>query len=290
MDIVSDTGDLIVSMPVANLGTLDFVRKCVNENAIPEVNARMTEELFDARERSEFHTPYSFEQLGMEAIEAGDADALKKLLRAPIPGRVGELSEDSLQQEKFLFVALVTMASRAAIRGGVEEEVARTLADVYCRQADGMRSVTDITALCYRMALHFCNKVAEGLGQTRFSPAVKKCCTYISYNLHKEISLSDLAKLTGVSSHTISKKFRLETGYSVKDYIVHKKLEEAKYLLKYSDMSLSDIANYLQFCTQSYFTKVFREFTGYTPKQYRDAVPEERKPRFRRGGKGARAI
>ena len=49
-----------------------------------------------------------------------------------------------------------------------------------------------------------------------------------------------------------------------------KKIEKATHLLRYSDKSLIDIANYLSFSSQSHFTKTFENFIGLTPKKYRD--------------------
>ncbi|WP_226799835.1 helix-turn-helix domain-containing protein [Bacillus thuringiensis] len=48
------------------------------------------------------------------------------------------------------------------------------------------------------------------------------------------------------------------------------KIEEAKKLLTLTNHSLLDISTLLNFNNQSYFTKVFKEYTGITPKQYRN--------------------
>ena len=51
---------------------------------------------------------------------------------------------------------------------------------------------------------------------------------------------------------------------------IEKKIEKATHLLRYSDKSLIDIANYLSFSSQSHFIKTFENFMGITPKKYRD--------------------
>ncbi|MDR1798110.1 MAG: AraC family transcriptional regulator [Clostridiales Family XIII bacterium] len=230
----------------------------------------LTAEVFKAREHADFHTPSEFENIAIAAIEAGDPEALLRFYKMPIKGRLGKLSLNPLQQEKFLFVALVTLASRAAIRGGLDEEVARALSGVYCRRADAMRSVQEIQDLSYKMGMHFCHMVARSSGRPQYSPTIERCRTYISQHLHKAISLPELAGVSGFSPHTISRKFRAETGYSITDYINRKKIEEAASLLRHSNMSISEIANYLQYCTQSYFTKIFKEITGVTPRKFRE--------------------
>ena len=49
-----------------------------------------------------------------------------------------------------------------------------------------------------------------------------------------------------------------------------KKIEKATHLLRYSDKSIIDIANYLSFSSQSHFIQTFENFTGMTPKKYRN--------------------
>ena len=60
-----------------------------------------------------------------------------------------------------------------------------------------------------------------------------------------------------------------EMGISVSSYIQNKKIETAQNMLCHSDYAISVISSTLAFPSQSYFTSVFREKTGKTPKQYR---------------------
>ena len=48
------------------------------------------------------------------------------------------------------------------------------------------------------------------------------------------------------------------------------KIEKAQHMLKYSDYSLVEIANYLAFSSQSHFIQTFKKLIGVTPKKYRD--------------------
>jgi AraC-like DNA-binding protein len=226
--------------------------------------------IFANREAYDFHTPTSFETAAMDAIAAGDPVELKRRLSETVQGKIGQMSRDNLRQYKYLFVAVATMVSRAAIRGGMDEEIARSLFDAYCIQMDENDDIQDIIALAYKMAFDFCDKVSIHLGKTPYSPAIKKCVTYISRHLHDEIKLTDLALTCRMSTRGISKKFRAETGMAISDFIHRKKMREACYLLKYSEYSISEIANILQYNTQSYFTKVFHDIYDTTPKQFRD--------------------
>lgn len=68
----------------------------------------------------------------------------------------------------------------------------------------------------------------------------------------------------------LSQLFKKEVGIPISDYIQQERIEEAKKLIALSDTPLSDVCSSLTFNDQSYFTKVFKKFTGVTPKQYRN--------------------
>lgn len=54
------------------------------------------------------------------------------------------------------------------------------------------------------------------------------------------------------------------------DASLQKKIEESKYFLLHSELSISDISNLFRFCNQSYYTALFKKYTGVTPKDFRE--------------------
>ena len=79
-----------------------------------------------------------------------------------------------------------------------------------------------------------------------------------------------LSEYTGLSASYLSRLFKKELGISISDYILEKKIEKSENLLKYSDYSLVDIANYLAFSSQSHFIQTFKKAVGITPNKYRN--------------------
>lgn len=95
------------------------------------------------------------------------------------------------------------------------------------------------------------------------------CQNYIFNHLYEEITLGRLAEIAGMNASYLSHLFKKETGLAVTDYIQRERIEEAKRLMELPGITLSDIATRLHFNDQSYFTKVFKKYTGLTPRQYR---------------------
>ena len=98
---------------------------------------------------------------------------------------------------------------------------------------------------------------------------VARARDYIRKHYRETIRLEDMAQALGVSPSYLSRLFRRETGVCLQDAIAEVRVRRAAELLLYSGLSLSEIAIYVHFPNQSYFTKVFKKIMGTTPMTYR---------------------
>jgi AraC-like DNA-binding protein len=89
------------------------------------------------------------------------------------------------------------------------------------------------------------------------------------------ISLSDLARVAGLSRMHFAAQFRAATGYRPREYLLHQRIEHAKSLLSDSEMPLAEIALAVGFCTQAHFSTVFKRIAGETPARWRCASKNE---------------
>ena len=67
-----------------------------------------------------------------------------------------------------------------------------------------------------------------------------------------------------------SKIFKAEVGVTISEYIMSRRIQAAKNMLKFSEYDPIDIGNYLGFSSHSHFIATFRKHVGVTPKQYRE--------------------
>jgi AraC family transcriptional regulator len=91
---------------------------------------------------------------------------------------------------------------------------------------------------------------------------------YIKANLTQDISISDLAALTGMSKSHFSRSFKQSVGTAPYQYLIQQRVERAKQLLKQQTSSISNVALECGFANQTHLTKVFRQTTGMTPRTY----------------------
>jgi AraC-like DNA-binding protein len=109
------------------------------------------------------------------------------------------------------------------------------------------------------------NMLNKGKGQI----LVKRFFHLVEENHQKNLSLSDYSGMIGVTPNHLTQTVKLLTGKTSSQIIKAKQLLEIKRLLVHTNLSVSEIANQLNFEDQSYFTKFFKRETGITPIQYR---------------------
>ena len=221
-------------------------------------------------ESREIHNTLALEQALMQMISKGDMGALCEWLSHAPSVRGGVIANDALRQLKNTFIVTATLASRAAIKGGMSAEDALSLSDEYIRKCELLSSGEQIINLQYHMVLEYTRRVERiRLGKTP-SKLLMQVTNYVQHNLSKPIDVEALADSMFISRTHLAAKFKQETGRTLTDFILIEKIEEAKRLLRYSDKSLSLIADYLGFSSQSHFTRVFKKYSGKTPREYRN--------------------
>ena len=92
---------------------------------------------------------------------------------------------------------------------------------------------------------------------------------YIDLHFKEPLTLEQLAEEGHMNKFYLSHAFKKEYGVSPINYMLSKRLDESKYLLAETDLSLSQIAQLLGFSSLSYFSQVFHRTQGITPKEYR---------------------
>lgn len=94
---------------------------------------------------------------------------------------------------------------------------------------------------------------------------------YIKKNLHQKLSIDSIAKMAYVSKSNFFKMFKDELGTSPNEFILQERINRAKELLA-SQNSIKETAYQTGFSDANYFTRVFKQLVGVTPKSYQDTV------------------
>ena len=226
------------------------------------------------REYNIIHAPFQPEMEFYDAIKNGDKAKVTELCAERFHEKegFGTLSDKPLQSLKYHFVISTAMIARMCIQSGLQLSESYNMSDYYIQRADKAKTLNEISDLHDEMCLAYTKRMAKIRKEAVCSKPVIDCIDYIYDHLSSRITMSDLSLAIGLSESYISRIFKKETGYTVSEYILLKKIETAKSMLSYSDYSIAQISDALAFPNQSYFTKVFKKQCGKTPKQYADSI------------------
>lgn len=232
------------------------------------IEKKLVHMAFLQREDGFSHHGYDQELLQYEYLRAGDMRAVEEGVRLFNGNNVGHLSDDPIRDKRYLFVAATTMATRFAIEGGLNQETAYNLSDLFIQRMDLCKTVEEISALHRVMLEEFTQRTAKQR-MRRYPKAILLAIDYIYLHLHETIEVKEIAAHVSLNRSYLSTLFVREVGIPISDYIREKRVEAAKNMLKFSDFTLQEIGNYLAFHSQSHFVSVFKAHTGVTPGVYR---------------------
>lgn len=233
-------------------------------------NRDLANQLYNQREKSIRHQSFEREMKFYNDVASGHMPDNISGVETYFKSEFGVLSDDAIRNMRYHLIISVALITRFCVEKGMELEVAYSLSDLYIQRADKADTVKELDDLKHEMIANFCNRMKVINRGVVYSKPIVVCLDYIYNNLHEKITLETLCQQVNLSSQYLSNLFHKEVGLSFKEYLTNKRIESAENMLKYTDMSSVEISNYLNFSSHSYFIKIFREVSGYTPKQFRN--------------------
>lgn len=249
----------------------DLLYPIVHEPDV-SINRKYSEKAYEAKEEGVLHTDYMTENKMMHYIETGNTGKLREFFGRAKNAEFSKTLRNSLSRLKSMFIVSVTLASRAAIRGGLAPSIAYQLSDVYIQQVGQLTDADAIMSLLAQVQLDFTDRVANSITPSKTDKVLYQVLQYVRSNTNRNITVADIARQAGFSRSALSRKVKRELGFDLSEFIRWCKLEEAKELLAFSEKSISEISNYLCFSSQSHFQKSFKDKYGITPNAYRKSV------------------
>ncbi len=154
-------------------------------------------------------------------------------------------------------------------------QIAATIADEIAGGfVDGILADALNTALAVQVTRRFVDQSAlmlepsNGLSRDR----LKRVRDYIEAHLDDRLTLADLADVACLSPYHFSRSFKQALGVGPQRYVMQRRLEQAKTLMRRTNEPLAEIAHRVGFADQSHLTSIFRRETGVTPGRYRAAL------------------
>ncbi|MDR0879008.1 MAG: helix-turn-helix domain-containing protein [Treponema sp.] len=220
----------------------------------------------------------SLERLLLAALRRGDTEAGKKILGEMLD----ILTLTSPVNFKFFqlrAIELVVLLSRAAAgtvsasenKTGDNTEYDALLAanDRYLKKIEESRSVEELIETLHIIIERMSGKIFSFQG-VRHSSALRKAERFIWENYTRKISLGEIAGASGLSAPYFSTIFKSEMGENLSNYLNRLRVEKAAAMLVETELNLNEIAGTCGFEDQSWFSKMFKNYTGLSPGKFRE--------------------
>ncbi len=99
----------------------------------------------------------------------------------------------------------------------------------------------------------------------KYSRSIKNALDYIEKNYKNHISLGDISKHVYLSQEYFSRLFKEEVGINFINYLTLYRIDKAEYLLKNTDMKITQVADEVGYSNASYFSKSYKKYKGISP-------------------------
>lgn len=245
------------------------LKDIVGNSPISSATNETVETLYHAKEDMFHNQSYNIETVYLDCIRSGNVKRLDSITFNESAMHAGTLASTSLRQLKNVIIVTTTLATRAAIDGGLDIDTAYHLSDYYIQNAEATDDPNVLYHLLSLVNRDFTEKVAESKIPYTTDDILQKAIHYILQNTNSPIKTTDVAEHAGFSRSYFSSYFKEKLGFSISAFILRCKLEEGKQLLAHTDKPLSVISTYLCFSSQSHFQTAFKKQYGITPLQYR---------------------
>ncbi len=232
------------------------------------INIKTLEDETNIFGQNEKHTRYTTEIKIFSCVQQGDINKLiKELKNISALVVTGKLSNDSVMQYRYLAVSTITLATRYAMQGGLNEKDAYDFSDRVIMLVDSMNSKIKILNLLAKEIISLTNMVNKSKLKPSQSPHIRKCICYINENINQKITVSMLSEVCNISSDYLSQIFKEEMGENLSTYITKRKLEVAKDMIA-QNKSNHEICEALGFSSVSHFITAFKRNYHMTPTEY----------------------
>lgn len=219
-------------------------------------------------QREEIELRYQTEAALMYALSRGKARRAHEILSHFRLEDMDKRSSAPLRDMQNYLIILNTLSRKAVQQGGVHPLYIDRTSSSIAHRIEQCVTLEECTSLMKDMIHKYCLLV-KNHNMTQYSQPVQSVILQIDSDIAGDLSLQAHARRIGVNASYLSALFKKETGMTLTDYVNHKRIDFAIYLLNASDLQIQTVAQNCGIPDVNYFTRTFKRIIGITPSQYR---------------------
>lgn len=213
---------------------------------------------------------YEVEADLLHALGQGNKAKMVELLNSddPLFSFSERFPNQPLRRVKNLVIVINTLFRTVAREKNVPPILIHRTSEKFAVQIEIKTRLAELHQLQNDMIDEYCDLIISH-SLSGYSRIIQKVITHIMTYYKQQITIEDLATIHFIHPSHLSRKFKQETNMTITAYLQKIRIEQAQYLLKNNNMPIEEIAWMVGYGDSSYFTRVFKQQTGYTPSQYR---------------------
>jgi AraC-like DNA-binding protein/ligand-binding sensor protein len=211
--------------------------------------------------------PNSNERLLIAALRRGDGPTAKRILEN-ILTILDTICPGDLRFFRCRAIELVVLLSRSC---AAEKETRDLLEEnnLHLKRINESSTIEELSINLHRIVERMAGRIFSFQG-LRHASALRRAERFIWKNYTRKVSLDEIAAASGLSAPYFSTIFREEMGEYLSTHLNRLRVEKACIMLIETNASLNNISESCGFEDQSWFSKIFKSYTGYSPGKYRD--------------------
>jgi AraC-like DNA-binding protein/ligand-binding sensor protein len=253
-----------------SLGNEDYheitKRRTEQQEAIAKITTELKKQYAENSEKPGY--PLEKEKNLLAALRKGDNVEAKKILNELLAvlffANPGQFKYIQLR-----ITELIVLISRMEISPVRDGDLCMEINCQHLKIVQEAKTIEELTDIIHN-AVDRVSGIISTFQGIPHAAALRKAENFIQENFTNKISLKEIADIAGLSPPYFSTVFKEEMGENLSKYLNRLRVEKASRLLLETDMFLNEIAACCCFKDQSWFSKIFKAFTGVSPGKYRN--------------------
>ena len=239
------------------------------ESMYTATGGKAAEQEGDKHANSGYAYPMDKERILLACLRRGDNGEAQKILRELLD-ILFKRADGNFQVFRLHAMELAVMLSRSANNTqDIDDDSVFETNNRYLKKIEEGRTQKEITEILAVIVERLSGKIFSFKG-VRHSSALRKAERFIWDNYTRKISLREIAGASGLSAPYFSSVFKEEIGENLSNYLNRLRVEKASVMLLTTNMSISGISLACGFEDQSWFSKIFKNYSGISPGKYRE--------------------
>lgn len=207
----------------------------------------------------------------LHAIQLGDRDLVGEYEK-DINLKFGDIQlnilnrvpNNKIRSYKNILLSHNTLYSYSAEKGGLSPWQTHFISEKYAIMIEHAETMSELDKIHTNMLKEYSDSTIRKSTSDNLT-IVEKTEKYIEMNFTEDISMEEMASKLHVHPSHLMRSFKIEKGITISYYRNMRRLSEAKELILFSNLSMTDISIMVGFSNPQYFSKFFKEVEGITP-------------------------